>query len=598
MKKTILSSVILLGLGIANADMPFGTNQELAENIYNENKSLPLELANLPLQIHTMEILGANNQNSEYLFEYVAQYPEQMSEEQLLRIMTPFMDLGDKRALKQIVDIAKPQLAAFSQKNRQIDCRSDVYQGLMALKMDKELADIVALVDHPICHIQFKLLQNSAQNNQRPSDKLWNSLRSNNGKVADSLKKEQGYEYLAQEMLNYEAWDAFAQTIPDIAAMNERFNLYAQYFNAVDASGEIPQKAHKIITENFQKDINAHGVENLREAALALQSAGYVPQLQTLIEHDLADADDRLILRLVTSFAQSNSRLYAENTIQFIDNPFVRAKAWVAMVEYMGTQPLAGDDPYLDQAIQAANALDNEIQHDDIFKDLSLIALRSGAADTALAMAQQIQGDNTKFVVFTQLAIDFSETGNEQAAEQIVHTILPPALDLQLLEQIFPNHDYNPWLNIMVIYSPVEAIETQLQIIGGDADENRSQAVDILLNYDITEKAQSLIDNIENPWLQAEKYLYLCSYMGGNDALVEKAAQLLQNSIMVGAGPYLEPITSSLYVLNREDLIQFLYNNAPSAAERMPILTAMLLSTSVAAPLVAEEASDEINEDH
>ncbi|MFV0322569.1 MAG: hypothetical protein ACK5LE_09355 [Alphaproteobacteria bacterium] len=598
MRKLIVASVIFMGLGIANAELPFAPTQELVENINKENKSLPIELANLPLQIYTMETLGANKQNSEYLFEYVAQYPEQMSEEQLLRIMTPFMDMGDKRALKEIVNIAKGQLAVFSQKDGQIDCRSDVYQGLIALKMDKELSDIVALVDHPICDIQFKLLQNSAQNNQRPSDKLWKELSNNVAKMADATKKEQGYEYIAQEMLNYEAWDAFAETILNIMAMNERFNLYAQYFNAVDLSGEIPQKAHKIITENFQKDINAHGLENLREAALALQSAGYVPQLQTLIEHDLANADDRLILRLVTSFAQSDSRLYAENTMQFIDNPFVRAKAWVAMAEYLGTQPLAGDDAYLDQAIQTVNGLDNQLQRDDIYKDLSLIALRSGAADTALALAQQIQGDNMKYAVFTQLAIDFSETGNEQAAEQIVHTILPPALNLQLLDQIFPNHDYNPWLNIMVVYSPVEAIETQLQIIGGNADENRSQAVDILLNYDITVKAESLIDNIENPWLQAEKYLYLCSYMGGNDALVEKATQLLQNSIMVGAGPYLESITSSLYALGRQDLIGYLYNNAPSAAERMPILTAMLLSTSVAAPLAEEEASDEINEDH
>lgn len=586
--------MIFMGLNIADAQLPFAPTQELADNISLENKSLPLELINLPLQIHTMETLGANQQNSEYLFEYVAQYPQQMSEDQLLRIMAPFMDMGDKRALKEIVNIAKSQLAAFSRNNGKIDCNSDAYQGLMALKMDKELSEIVALVDHPICHIQFKLLQNSAQNNQRPSDKLWNILRDDNSKVADSLKKEQGYEYLAQEMISYEAWDIFANTITLVAAMDARFNLYAQYFDAVDASGEIPQKAHKIITENFQKDINSYGVAHLREAALALQSAGYIPQMQALFEQNLAAADDRLISRLITSFAQSGSRLYAEGTIQFIENPFVLAKAWVAMTEYLGTQPLAGDDAYLDQAMKAANALDSQLQRDDIYKDLSLVALRSGAADTALALAQQIEGDNTKYAVFTQLAIDFSESGNEQTAEQIVHSILPPALDLQLLDQIFPNHDYNPWLNIMVVYSPEEAIETQLQIIGGNIDENRSQAIDILLNYDMTQKAESLIDNIENPWLQAEKYLYLCSYMGGNEKMIEKAAQILQKSLMVGAGPYLESITSSLYALDRQDLIQYLYDNAPSAAERMPILTAMLVSASVAAPLADEEASDEI----
>ncbi|MFV0430890.1 MAG: hypothetical protein ACK5MJ_01785 [Alphaproteobacteria bacterium] len=580
MKKAFLPLICLINLTAQAGELPFNAPDEILDAIYKENEKLSLSLSHLPLQMHTTEITGETPQSIEYLTRFVTTFAPQMSEEQHIAVLAPFMDVGNKKAVQKITNIVKPQLAQFAKKNQQIECNSYVFQGLIAFNLEQEITDIDKLVNHPICHIQIKLLENSAENNQRPSKDLWDNLLQTTLSVSDKVKQEQSLIYLSGEMLSYEAWDEFAKTLKSIHNLNERFKLYQQYFDAIDSVDEIPKAAHNSILASFQEDIQRYDTKDIKDVALAMQSAGYVSQLQMLIHRDLKEADERLTLRLLQSFASSDAALYAENTLQYIENPFVKAKGLTLMVQYLATKPLAGDDPYLERAISAANSLEVTAQRDDIYKDLSLIALETEAIDTAMALVEEIQNSETKDMVLAQFALYFSNMGNDEAAQQIMNKMSSLALNQNILHHIFTADSAEPWLNMLGLYAPIDVIEKQLQLIGQDSkdiDNKRGQIIDYLIGEGLYHQAKNLSENIQNPWLKADKYLYLYNVATQYKELLEQALDLLQNSNMNIAGDYLESITSHLLTLDKDESVQSLYDKAPSAAERIPILNALMI---------------------
>ncbi len=555
------------------------TEDYLETQLQSQLQNITADASNFDLLFSAAENFSGEKGTSEALSQHVRQFKGELNEDQYMKALSFFMDLGEKKEITHIFSEALPMLAKFSVNNNEITCDSYIFQGLLVNRLYKEISQLVKEINHPICSIQATLLENSAVNNIRPKKELWLNLIDKAVNWPSEAQKDQALYYLAEEISGYESWSLFPLLVKNTSDEKTLFKIYTLYFNRINEAERIPQKTHNQMIALLKKDVQQKSQNGLKDAALALQAAGFVPQMQALLAPNLNDIDERFLFRLIIEFARAEVKNYALALEKNIKDDFVKANAYVAFTQYFGTQPLAGDDPYLDATISKAENLRDINQKDYIFLQLMEIALISGATDTAFNLASYIKNDIYKELSYTLLALSLNRSSGEiygeKTVEYIVKNKLPPFLSTSVMNRLLVEQKL-AWFEVMVQFSSFDNMKQQLNILNKDSHEYNEPIVDMLISSGRNEKAGILIEDFDNPWLKIDKLLNIALSENGEAALIKALNLLDENTDLSQSHAYLSNITYQLLLLEQNEHIQKLYKNTSSAAQKVTILTSLL----------------------
>lgn len=549
--------------------------KDLSQQLKKEIENIAIKADDFDLLFSAVQNLGGDEGTAEALSQYIGQFKTELSEEQYINALSFFMDLGKKEEIKHIFSEALPIIAKFSKKDNEITCDTYIYQGLLANKLSAEMDDLVKEVNHPICIIQAELLKNSAINNIRPKKELWFKLIEQTEKWPQQSHKNQAFYYLAGELAGYEIWTLFPLLLEKIQDEKTLFKIYTLYFNAINESENIVQKTHNEMVKKLQKDVKEKSQTALKDATLALQAAGFIPQMQSLLAPNLNDIDERFLLGLIVEFAHFGTKNYALNLAQNLKDPFIKASAYASFTQYFGTQPLAGDDPYLDETLAYIEDIKESQQRDYIYLQLMKIAAGTGATDTALSLASQVKEAENKELAYALLSLSLHSNYEEETAEYIVKNILPPFLSEAIMNRLVFEQRQN-WFEIMAQFSSLDAIESQLSILGEEAFLYEEKIIDSLINNGRYKEAEKRLEAQENPWLKLDKYLHMAFAEEGEEALAKANLILEQTPDLYQSHHYLDNIVNQLLLLEQQEPLDNLYLKATTSAQKIAILSSLL----------------------
>ncbi len=585
-----LTSVIFLIMSnavFAN-DITIEDAKSIENTIQNELQEIEYNSEILPYLFDISEISAGNINTLDYFVKAINNIEEPIAGSIYTRAIYLALDLNRDDLLDSIVNKAAPSFKQATALANKPSCKDPILVLLDEVGR-KDLSDkILQQFNSPSCNIQADVFKHANSDNQENDDTFWQDELNKVNAIEDKEKSQTALITLQEEAIAFQKWAIALNTLDYFSDSDLLFEAWQNYISALNSNTEYDEARQNIIREKLLKHVEKYSEHSPQGAALALFYMG-LEQKAYEVGKTLSDFDkDNLYRDTIRFYAINGLTNKATLMLEQIIDPIYRAEAAIDILEYSVDSPIALD---MELVEKIARIIDEEVvstyDKDWLWQNMVNVALNSGALDSSYAFIEKIQTKEIKVANLITYAEVLSGFGHKQAATTVVNNILPNILtkdDLIATEQ--------PTLRALQLLSYNSSFErtfAQLQSFEKDypqdVKQNRLNLLQLYMEqgkYDYAYQALQQFNSDDLEFILAGLSLAHSAFVE-NLAEAETWKQEYLNKLKLidfKNNPNMElldELSSSLILLEEQEILLDIYNSLPNANYKLVMLAGIYL---------------------